>query len=53
MVPPLSDSYQSEKPLDYTEAIKSYQFICNAIGPYSDFFFIATMSSNLEATAAC
>ena len=55
MVPPLSDSlaYQNERDLDYTEALKSYKFVCDAIGPYSDFFFIATMSSSLEAIVAC
>ena len=48
-IPPLYDSYKAENSMTESQMKQSYKFICDTIGPYSDIFYIATMSSIRDA----
>lgn len=52
-LPPLVESYRPDLALDYANTISIYEHITSVLSDYADIFIAETMSSSVEAAAAC
>lgn len=52
-LPPLVASYHPERSPEYTESLTTYRQLVELQAPYSDLYICETMSSIIEAKAAC
>ena len=52
-LPPLAESYRPDRVGEYETNLQDYRRICTTIAPYCDVLLCETMSTAMEAKAAC